>query len=47
MEDDRLVLIMLILTPLLLWTVGDWLSCYFMISGGSSWCEPVVGYFEL
>ena len=31
----------------LLLITGDWLSCYYMISGGSAWCEPILELLAL
>jgi hypothetical protein len=28
-----------------LYTVGEFLGCYHMISGFSAWCEPMIGLF--
>jgi hypothetical protein len=29
----------------LLYTLGEFLSCYYMLSGSSGWCEPLLRVF--
>lgn len=45
-RQTRLIIGLLWIGFLALYTMGEFLGCYHMLSGSSGWCEPLILWWD-